>query len=152
MAEAESNRQSAPIRALCLVTRSEAFRDLAQRAGSFDEGIKFEFVNSPDSVLELLEHGLSECVILDPGKEVSDSLELVRSVRAKSDVPIILYVTLEDLELAPEARVAGVNEIIIEEMAFKNVEAFLSVIKRSVADWWEARRKAVTIDVLHVLG
>ncbi|UCD44855.1 MAG: PAS domain S-box protein, partial [Candidatus Bathyarchaeota archaeon] len=47
---------------------------------------------------------------------------------------------------------AGVNEIIIEEMAFKNVEAFLSVIKRSVADWWEARRKAVTIDVLHVLG
>jgi len=136
----------------CLVTRSDAFRDLAHRARFIDEGITFEFVDSLDSVHELLERGLSNCVILDSEMDDSDALELVRRMRSKSDVPIIMYVAAGNGELAPEARVAGVNEVVLGEMVLRNVEAFLGMIRRVVEDWWETRRKAVTIEVLQVLG
>jgi PAS domain-containing protein len=135
-----------------MATRGDAFRDLTHRARFIEEGMTFEFVDSPDSVHEMLERGLCDCIILDSAMDDLDTLEHVRRVRRTSDVPIIMHVTLGNCELAPEARAAGVNEIILGETALRNVEAFLSVIKRSVEDWRETRRKAVTIEVLQVLG
>lgn len=137
---------------LCLVTRSDDLRDLTQGAGSIDDGISFEFVDSPDSVHEMLERGLCDSIILDSVLSDLDSLKLVRTVRGKFDVPIIMYVTQEKGELAPEARAAGVNEVVLRETVFRNFEAFLGMTRRVVEDWRETRRKTVTIDVLQVLG
>jgi PAS domain S-box-containing protein len=82
----------------------------------YDPFIDVKSTTSPIEALKLLENEYFDCIVTDFKMPDINGIEFSKRVRAKKNLPIILYTGQGSEEVAEAAFVAGVNDYIKKEM------------------------------------
>jgi CheY-like chemotaxis protein len=80
-----------------------------------DPDIMVESVSLPSDAVRTLLSGDFDCIISDYQMEEMDGITLTQKVRAKSDVPIIIYTGRGSEEVEEVARAAGADGYVQKE-------------------------------------
>ncbi|MGD0804266.1 MAG: PAS domain S-box protein [Candidatus Bathyarchaeia archaeon] len=91
----------------------EAVREMIKE---YDPLIDVRSMNSPIEALKLLENEYFDCLVTDFKMPYINGIEFSKKVRAKKNLPIILYTGQGSEEVAEAAFLAGVNDYIKKEI------------------------------------
>lgn len=80
-----------------------------------DPSIHVETIESATAALEMIDHSF-DCILLDYQMPHSSGINLARSIREKSNVPIIMYTGQGSETVASEAFEAGVNDYVRKQV------------------------------------
>lgn len=92
--------------------------------------VKTEY--SATRALSEIDHGRFDCVVLDFVMPEMNGLELAKRIRAKHDVPVILYTGQGDEEVAEEAFAIGVDDYIRKELSPSHYQVLVKRIRHVV--------------------
>lgn len=82
-----------------------------------DDCMQVKTEHSAIRALGEIDHGRSDCIVLDFVMPEMNGLELAKRIRAKHDVPVILYTGQGSEEVAEEAFAIGVDDYIRKELS-----------------------------------
>lgn len=123
---------SHPIRVLYVDDEPLQLRVTKQFVEELDESIVIETVNTPKEVLRLIDIDHFDCILSDYQMPDVNGIELAQKIRAKSDVPIIIYTGRGSEEVAEKAFGAGIDDYIRKELDPSHYRIIVKRIKHVV--------------------
>ncbi len=99
-----------------------------------EDDMLVRFCSSPNETVDEIHRNEFDCVVTDCLMKEMNGIELVRSIRRTSNVPIIVYSMVDDDKVAEAALSAGANRFILKSLRIRDTvaEEIRSLIKRRV--------------------
>ena len=124
------------IRVLHIDDEREPLRMTKKLLEMADEGLKVESVSSPVEALEMLREGGFDCVVTDFKMSPMDGIEVARSIRESSDIPIILYTGHGSEDVAVKAFAVGIDDYVRKELHPLHFEVLANRVRGVVERRW----------------
>ncbi|RKD86996.1 winged helix family two component transcriptional regulator [Kushneria marisflavi] len=94
------------------------------------EGHQVTWLTEGESVLEHVEQGQAEAVILDLGLPGIDGMEVLRRIRAAHDIPVLILTARDSLEDRIQGLDAGADDYVLKPFDVDELHARLRAISR----------------------
>nr|MBC8223109.1 PAS domain S-box protein [Candidatus Bathyarchaeota archaeon] len=124
------------IRVLHIDDEREPLRMTKKLLEMADERLKVESVSSPVEALEMLREGGFDCVVTDFKMSPMDGIEVARSIRESSDIPIILYTGHGSEDVAVKAFAVGIDDYVRKELHPLHFEVLANRVRGVVERRW----------------
>ncbi|WP_456270004.1 response regulator transcription factor [Kushneria sp. AK178] len=111
------------------------------------EGHEVTWLTEGESVLEHIEQGLVEAVILDLGLPGIDGMEVLRRIRAAHDIPVLILTARDSLEDRIQGLDAGADDYVLKPFDVDELQARLRAISRRLGG---RTQQSIRIGPLHI--